>query len=217
MRRVIGAAMARSKREIPHYYLATRVDMSLALSWLASENARRPVTERLLPAALLLKATARAAREVPEVNGHFTGDAFSPSDAIHLGVAISLRPSGLVAPALKHADRLSLGELMACLRDLVRRARSGGLRSSELSEATLTVTNLGDQGVDTVFGVIHPPQVAMVGFGRIREEAWVENGMLGARPVVAVTLAADHRASDGHRGGLFLSALERALGSPETL
>jgi len=217
MRRTIAAAMARSKREIPHYYLATRIDLGPALRWMEAENLRRPVTERLLPAALLVKATALALREVPELNGSFASGAFVPSESIHVGVAVALRPAGLVAPALHHADRLSLGELMAALRDLVRRARAGVLRSSELSDATVTVTNLGDQGVDTVFAVIHPPQVAIVGFGRVREEPWAEAGVVGARPTVTVTLAGDHRASDGHRGGLFLSAMGRLLRSPEAL
>jgi pyruvate dehydrogenase E2 component (dihydrolipoamide acetyltransferase) len=217
MRKTIAAAMARSKREIPHYYLATRIDLSPALRWLEAENRRRPVTERLLPAALLVKATALALREVPELNGSFTAGAFQPSEVVHVGVAVSLRPAGLIAPALHHADRLPLGELMAALRDLVLRARSGVLRSSELSDATVTVSNLGDQGVDTVFGVIHPPQVAIVGFGRVREEPWAEGGAVAARPTVTVTLAGDHRVSDGHRGGLFLAALDRLLRAPEAL
>jgi pyruvate dehydrogenase E2 component (dihydrolipoamide acetyltransferase) len=217
LRRSLAAAMARSKREIPHYYLGTRIDLGPALRWLEAENLRRPVTARLLPAVLLLRATALALREVPELNGFFRDGAFVPSEAIHLGVAVSLRPAGLVAPALHGADRRPLDELMAALRDLVRRARAGVLRSSELSDATVTVTNLGDQGVETVFGVIHPPQVALVGFGRVRDEAVAEGGLVGARPVVTATLAADHRASDGHRGALFLTALERLLRSPESL
>jgi pyruvate dehydrogenase E2 component (dihydrolipoamide acetyltransferase) len=217
MRRAIAAAMARSKREIPHYYLETRLDLSRALRWLEAENLSRSVTERLLPAALLLKATALALREVPELNGHLRDGAFAASLAIHVGVAISLRPSGLVAPALRDADRRPLGALMSDLRDLVRRARSGSLRSSEVGAATVTVTNLGDLGADSVFPVIHPPQVAIVGFGRVREEAWAEAGRLAARPVVHATLAADHRVSDGHRGGAFLAALERLLQSPEGL
>jgi pyruvate dehydrogenase E2 component (dihydrolipoyllysine-residue acetyltransferase) len=217
MRRTIAAAMTRSKREIPHYYLATRIDMSQAVRWLDAENLRHPVTERLLPSALLLKATALALRKVPELNGFFRDTGFIRSDAIHLGVAISLRAGGLIAPALHDADRRSLGDLMATLRDLVRRARAGVLRSSELSDSTITVTNLGDLGVETVFGVIYPPQVALVGFGRLREEPWAENGMVGAKPVVTATLAADHRASDGHRGGVFLSVLDRLVQSPEKL
>ncbi|HET9212842.1 MAG TPA: dihydrolipoamide acetyltransferase family protein [Thermoanaerobaculia bacterium] len=217
MRRAIGAAMARSKREIPHYYLATEIDMRRALAWLEEENRQRPVEDRLLPAAVLLKAVALALRKVPELNGFWVDGAFQPSEAIHLGVAVAIRGGGLIAPAIHDTDQKSLGELMAALRDLVQRARAGTLRSSEMSDPTITVTNLGDQGVGTVFGVIYPPQVALVGLGRIAERPWAENGLLGVRPVLTATLSADHRATDGHRGGLFLAALDHLLQEPEKL
>jgi pyruvate dehydrogenase E2 component (dihydrolipoamide acetyltransferase) len=209
--------MARSAREIPHYHLATTVDLSAALRWLTDANERRSVGERLLPGALLLKATALAARQVPALNGFWIDDGFRPSAAVHLGVAVSLRGGGLVAPALHDADRLSLDELMAGLRDLVGRARAGRLRSSEMADPTLTVTNLGDQGVDEVHGVIYAPQVALVGFGKVAERPWASGGMLGARPTVRATLAADHRASDGMVGARFLNALAHLLETPEDL
>ena len=217
MRQTIAAAMARAKREIPHYYLAHTIDMHRALAWLAAENARRAVTERLLPNVLLLKAVALAVREVPELNGVWRGDRVEPAAGVHLGVAISLRGGGLVAPAIHDVDRLPLGELMLALRDLVQRARTGGLRSSELSDPTITVTSLGEQGVETVFGIVYPPQVAIVGFGRIAERPWVVDGAVVARPLVSAALSADHRVSDGHRGGLFLVAVERLLQAPERL
>jgi pyruvate dehydrogenase E2 component (dihydrolipoamide acetyltransferase) len=217
MRHAISAAMARSKREIPHYYLGARVDMSRALAWLTEQNLARPVTSRLLYSVLLLKAVALAVREVPEVNGFYTDGAFHPGAGIHVGVAISLRQGGLVAPAIRDSDRLTLAELMARLRDLVQRARAGVLRSSEVADGTITVTNLGELGVETVFGVIYPPQVALVGFGKVVEQPWAERGMVGVRPVISATLAADHRVSDGHRGGRFLTVVERLLQEPEKL
>jgi pyruvate dehydrogenase E2 component (dihydrolipoamide acetyltransferase) len=166
---------------------------------------------------VLLKAVALALRKVPELNGFWVDGAFQPSAAIHLGVAVAIRGGGLIAPAIHDTDQKSLGELMAALRDLVQRARAGTLRSSEMSDPTITVTNLGDQGVETVFGVIYPPQVALVGLGRIAERPWAENGLLGVRPVLTATLSADHRATDGHRGGLFLAALDHLLQEPEKL
>jgi len=217
MREAIGALMARSKREIPHYYLEARIDMSLALEWLHDANVKRPVNERLLPSVLLLSAVARAVAEMPEMNGFWIDGAFQPGRGIHLGVAISLRGGGLIAPALHDADQLTLDEIMAGTRDLVQRARAGRLRSSEMSDPTITVTNLGERGVDLVHGVIYPPQVALVGFGGIRERAWASDGMLGVRPVVTATLAADHRASDGHAGSRFLTLIEHQLQSPEAL
>ena len=212
-----AALMARSKREIPHYYLGLDIDMAAAAKWLAAINAERPVAERLLPAALLTKAVALAAKEIPEVNGFWTDGAFHASDEVNVGIAVSLRGGGIVAPAIRNAPELSLDEVMHELRDLVKRTRAGRLRSGEMSTQTITITNLGDRGVDYVQGVIYPPQVALVGFGRIREAAWAVDGMLAVRPIVKATLAADHRVTEGHRGGLFLSAIERLLQAPEGL
>ena len=217
MRRAIAAAMARSNREIPHYYLQTRIDMSRALRWLEAENQKRSIKERLLPAVLLLKAVARALGDVPELNGYWIDDRHQPQEAVHIGFAIALRQGGLIAPAIHHVDLKSLDELMEALRDLIPRVRGGRLRSSEMTDATITVTNLGDLGVETVYGVIYPPQVALVGFGKIMEQPWAENGMLGIRPILTATLAADHRATDGRRGAQFLDALNRYLQEATTL
>ena len=217
MRKVIAAAMTRSKRETPHYYLGTHIDMSHAMAWLQSENLKRPVAERILYSVMLLKAVALAIHEVPEMNGFWVDGAFKPSAAIHVGVAISLRQGGLIAPAIHDVDQKPMAEVMANLRDLVKRVRAGVLRSSEIADATITVTSLGEQGVETVFGVIYPPQVALVGFGKIVERPWASGGMVGARPVMAASLSGDHRASDGHRGGIFLAAVDRLLQEPEKL
>lgn len=214
MRSAIAAAMAKSKREIPHYYLGSTVEIGPAMDWLSGENAKRGVKERILFAAVLLKCTALALKEVPELNGFWIDGRFKASDAIHLGVAISLRGGGLIAPALHDADKLPLLQVMAALSSLIQRARSGALKSSELTDATVTVTNLGEQGVESVYGVIYPPQVALVGLGKIVERPWVREGNVGVARVLHVTLSADHRASVGHRGALFLSALERFLKQP---
>ena len=217
MRTAIGAAMARSKREIPHYYLGHDVELTMATQWLAQINAVRKPEERLLMAALLLKATALALGKFAEVNGHFVDGTYHPSEAVHAGSAVSLRGGGLIAPAIHHTDQLCLDDLMARLRDVVARARLGKLRSSELAGATATVSSLGDRGVRVLYGVIYPPQVALIGFGQPMLRPWVaEEGMV-ARPVVTVTLAGDHRASDGHRGALFLAEIDRLLQNPESL
>ncbi|HEU4915100.1 MAG TPA: dihydrolipoamide acetyltransferase family protein [Acidimicrobiia bacterium] len=217
MRRAITRSMSRSKKEIPHYYLAARVDMSRTLDWLERLNAERPIAGRILPAVPLLKATALAAREVPNLNGHWLNERFVPADSVHLGVAISLREGGLVAPAIHHADMLDLSELMERLRDLVTRARSWRLRGSEMSDPTITVTNLGDRGAETGFPIIIPPQVAMVSFGRVVDEVVAVDKTPVVHPVVHATVAADHRVTDGHTGGLLLGAIDRLLQTPEGL
>lgn len=217
MRQTIAAAMARSKREIPHYYLSTTIDLNAALTWLAAENDKRPVTDRLLYGVLFLKAVALSLREVPELNARWTGDHAEPVSAINVGVAISLRQGGLIAPALHDTDQQSLDELMRNFRDLVNRARTGHLRGSELSDGTITVTSLGEQGVESVYGIIYPPQVAIVGFGKVVERPWSVQGQIVSRSVVTATLSGDHRVTDGHRGGRFLAAIDRLLQEPEKL
>jgi pyruvate dehydrogenase E2 component (dihydrolipoamide acetyltransferase) len=217
MRRAIAAAMSRSKREIPHYYLSETIPMARALDWLQQRNAALPITGRILPAVLQLKAVALALKRVPALNGFYRDGVFEPATAVHAGVAIALRGGGLVAPALHEVQAKPLATLMQELADLVQRARAGSLRSSEMSDPTITVTNLGDQGVEAVFGVIYPPQVAIVGFGAIAPRPWAQDGAVRAVPLCTASLAADHRVTDGHQGALFLAALRELLQAPEKL
>jgi len=217
MRAAIGAAMARAKREIPHLYVSTTVDLARPLAWLTSENQRRPVSERLLPVVLFVKAVGRAVAEVPGVGGFWTDHGFVPGSGVHVGCAISLRDGGLVAPALHDVDTKTIDVVGRELMDLVKRARAGTLRSSEMSDATITVTNLGELGVESAFAIIYPPQVAIVAFGRVGERPWVVDGRVEPRSVVTVSVSADHRAIDGRLAGSFLAALERALQAPEAL
>ena len=217
MRQTIAAAMSRSKREIPHYYLAEDVPLARATAFVAERNASRSVTERLLLAPLLLQAVARALQGYPEFNGYFRDGAFAAGAGIHVGVAIALRGGGLVAPALHDVPAKDLDTLNRELLDLVQRTRAGSLRASELADATITVTSLGDQGVRTVFPVIYPPQVAIVGFGRVIERPWVVDGAVRPMPLLTASLGADHRTSDGHRGALFLAAVRELLQQPEAL
>jgi pyruvate dehydrogenase E2 component (dihydrolipoamide acetyltransferase) len=214
MRRSIASLMSRSKREIPHYYLSTTVDLHRTTEWIRERNRELPVGERLVPSAALLRATARAVREVPELNGHWVDDGFRPARDVDLGLILSLRSGGLLVPVLKAADTLDISQLMAQMRDLTRRARAGRLRGSELNQPSISVSNLGDQGVESVIGVIYPPQVALVGFGSVTQRPWAVDGLLGIRPLVTVTLAADHRATDAATGARLLKAIDRILQNP---
>lgn len=216
IRMAVAAAMSRSNREIPHYYLETKIEMSKTLAWLKETNNEKPVSKRLLPAALLIKAVAAALVEVPELNATWENGLQLKSE-INIGFVISLRSGGILIPAIRDAGKKNIGEIMDALSDMIVRAREMKLRSSELSESTITVTSLGENSVETVFGVIYPPQVALVGFGNITEQPWAENGMLGIRPVITATLAADHRATDGNTGSRFLSAVRKHLQKPEQL
>jgi pyruvate dehydrogenase E2 component (dihydrolipoamide acetyltransferase) len=217
MRRAIAAAMARSKREIPHYYLGCQIDVEHASRWLEEFNAARPIGERVLFAALVLKAIALALRDEPDLNGTFVDGVFRRSDAIHVGVVTALRGGGVIVPAVHDTDRLALTDLMAALRDVLARTRRGALRSSDLADATVTVTNLGDLGAETVYGVIYPPQVALIGAGRVTARALVRDGAVVAARALDVTLSADHRVTDGLVGARFLGGLRERFVHPEAL
>ncbi|HET7799546.1 MAG TPA: 2-oxo acid dehydrogenase subunit E2 [Humibacillus xanthopallidus] len=217
MRRSIAALMTVSNQEIPHYHLSLTIDLWRSMQWMKERNRELEMSQRLVPAALLLVATARAARAVPELNGHWIEGAFRPAADIDLGLILSLRSGGLLVPAIGGADRLTVEEMMARIKVLTRRARSGRLRGSDLVPPSITVSNLGDQGVDSVLGVIYPPQVGLVGFGAVAERPWAVDGLLGVRPLVTVTLAGDHRATDGATGSRLLKTIDRLLQAPEEL
>jgi len=217
MRQAIAAAMSRANAEIPHYYLSTPINVTPALAWLERLNAERGIRDRVLPAAMLIRATVMALEHVPELNGFWRDDALQKSESINPGIAIALRKGGLITPAILDAQTLDLDGTMKALDDLITRTRSGKLRGSEMTSQTVTVTNLGDLGVERVYGVIYPPQVSLVGLGRITEAPWAEGDALCVRKVMHATIAGDHRATDGRTGGLFLQTLNDLLQNPEQL
>lgn len=217
MRKAIGAAMARSHREIPHYYVGTTINVSPMLVWLEQENAKRPVSDRLLYAACLIRAVARALAKAPELNGRFIDDRFEASEHVNLGIAVAMRGGGLIAPALLAAEELDLNAIMERIRDLVARVRGGRLRSSEMTDGTVTLSNLGENTADAVLPLIYPPQVAIIGCGQIAERPWVVDGNIVPAKVMTVAVGGDHRVSDGRRAALFLNHLEDLLRTPESL
>jgi pyruvate dehydrogenase E2 component (dihydrolipoamide acetyltransferase) len=217
MRTLIAERMATSNREIPHYHLSRDLDVGPLESWLAERNADRPIAERILPAACFIRAVALAASRHRELNGFWVDDHLEPADSVNVATAISLRRGGLVTPHIERADERSLIEVMTALTELVTAARTGRLRASWMTGATITVTHLGDTGADLVHGVISPPQVALVGFGRSRVRPWVIDDDVVVRPVVTSTLAADHRATDGAIGSRFLATLAELIDRPEDL
>jgi pyruvate dehydrogenase E2 component (dihydrolipoamide acetyltransferase) len=217
MREAIAAAMSRSKREIPHYYLAHTLDVTPATDWLAAHNASVPVTQRLLLAALLIKAVALACRELKGFSGYCRDGRFEEAAAVHVGVAVALRGGGLVAPAIMDTADKPLVALMDDFRALVTRARAGRLRASELAAPTIILTSLGEDSVDTVFPIIQPPQVAIVGGGSVVERPWIVEDKVVPRKVLTLSLGADHRVTDGRLGAQFLARIAAKLVQPGSL
>lgn len=214
---VVALAMEQSNRDIPHFHLRTEIDLTPTLTWLdAANNERRP-PDRILTAAVFLRAVALTVARHPTFNGSWTDGRFVPADTVALGVAIHMRDGTLMTPIIAEADRLGIDDLMASFRALVGRTRSGGLKSSDIAQPTITVTNLGDSGADEVAGLIRPPQVALVGFGRVRPRPVVVDDAVVARPTVHATLSADHRANNGQAAAAFLSTLAGLVGDPEQL
>jgi pyruvate dehydrogenase E2 component (dihydrolipoamide acetyltransferase) len=217
MRAAIAAAMSRSKREIPHYYLATTVDVTPAVDWLAAHNAAVPVTKRLLLPVLLVKAVALACREQAGFSGFYREGHYERTAIVQVGVAVALRGGGLVAPSLADTATRSLAELMDGFRDLVTRARAGRLRASELAAPTIVLTSLGEASVETVLPIIQPPQVAIVGAGVVAVRPWVVDGTVVPRHLLTLSLGADHRVTDGRLGAHFLARIAALLADPAAL
>lgn len=212
LQKVIARAMETSKREIPHYYLSRRVGIDAVLRWVEAQNQTRAVEDRILLIAPVLRAVIRACLDQPLLNGHYRDGKFLPSRIIHPALVISLRSGGSIAPAIPDAGAMTSAALMSSIQKTVERLReSGTVRSSEFGEGTIAVTNLMDSGVDRVFGVIHPPQVAMVGLGAPFREAMEVQGRVEFRTVIEVTLSGDHRVSDGRIGALFLKKIDEIL------
>jgi pyruvate dehydrogenase E2 component (dihydrolipoamide acetyltransferase) len=214
MRRHIADLMSRSWAEIPHFHVAKRLDLGTAIDRLTEANEGRPLTDRVVPGALLLCASARAAAKVHACNGWWRDGTFEQAEDVRLGIVLSLRSGGIIVPTIEAADELTPVEMMTRLAELVQRARQGRLRASDLTEATITVTNLGDLGADSVAGVIHPPQVAIVGFGAVHDEVLPLDGTPTVRTVVHASLAGDHRAFDGLAGSRYLAQLQTLLDGP---
>ncbi len=218
IREAIARVMSRSKREIPHYYLQSQFVVDTLVTWLDTQNRNSPPEQRLFMPAVLMRAIVLALKTNSAMNGFYENGIFTPSSAIHLGITVSLKPDGVMTPAIIDAQDLSLNELNAAFADLVQRARAGKLRNREMTDGTITVTNVGDLGADTVTGVIFAPQVALIGLGRIHKAAVVDTeGGLRAGLVLNATLSADHRVTDGLAGSKLLSTLGRLLAQPEGL
>ncbi|MFQ3219080.1 MAG: pyruvate dehydrogenase E2 component (dihydrolipoamide acetyltransferase) [Paraglaciecola sp.] len=217
MREAIAAVVSRSKRDIPHYYLQQDIQLDNALAWLAEYNQGRTMDERMLLSALLYCAIAKALPSFPQFNGFYLQGRYQAQELVHLGNAISLHGGGLMVAAIHHAQQLNPAQMMLKLRDQVLRAREGGLRMSEMQDATITVSNLGDRGTDSMQSIIFPPQVAIVALGRQRCVPWVVDEQVSIAHIVTVSLAADHRVSDGHAGARLLNKIDHLLQNPELL
>ena len=221
MRNAIAAAMTKSKQEIPHFYLSVDLPINKAQQWLQQANKDKTPQTHILLIALVLKAVAISLQKYPQLNGFYQKDHFELASEINIANVISLRGGGVVVPALRHVEQLSVPEIMSALRDITRRSRAiergERLRSSELMGATMTITNMGERGVDQVFGIIYPPQVAIIGVGKVKKVPQVRDEKIDIGEQITLCLSADHRVVDGMLAAKFLNSLAKNLQKPEQL
>lgn len=214
MRRAVARRMTDSKQQAPHFYVQAEVAMDGANEVL--EETSSHTGERVTATALLVVACAAALRAEPRFNAVWTADGLLQADDVNVGVAIALE-DGLIAPALLGADRLDLLEAAAALRDLVRRARDGKLRGTEINDATFTLSNLGMFDVSAFTAIVTPPQVAILATGRAVPRAVPVGDELRVQSILTATLSADHRAVDGADAARFLQAFKGAIEDPRSL
>ena len=216
MRQAIARNMVTSKREAPHYYLLVDIDMTAAIDLRAQVNAAIDESQRVSVNDLVVRACALTLQQHPEFNATIDGERVTRRAAQNICIAIAL-DDGLIAPAIVDAGSMTLLQIAVASRDLVDRAKSGRLRAEELTSGTFTITNLGAFGIETLIGIIQPPQTAILGVGSVMEQPVARHGSVVVRQLMKVALSADHRVTDGAQGARFLVALKLMLEQPARL
>jgi pyruvate dehydrogenase E2 component (dihydrolipoamide acetyltransferase) len=213
MRQAIARRMVQSKQQQPHYYLTLDIDMTEALAFRERVNTIATEAQRVSINDLVVKAVALALVRHPKFNGEFTDEGLRLHPAINIDIAIAL-DEGLIAPCVLDCANKTLGRIAQESKDLVARAKSGHLRAEEISEGTFGITNLGAFGVETLIGIIKPPQAAILGVGSVLDQAVVRAGQVVPVKMMKVALSADHRVTDGAEGARFIKEIQGFLENP---
>ncbi|MFN0094143.1 MAG: dihydrolipoamide acetyltransferase family protein [Dehalococcoidia bacterium] len=216
MRQAIARRMTQSKQNQPHYYLTLDVDMTEALAFRERVNASASEAQRVSINDLVVKACALALGRHPRFNAEFDNGNIKYHDEINICIGIAL-DDGLIAPAILHCDEKTLGKIAADAKDLVSRAKTGHLRAEEYAGGTFTITNLGAYGVESLIGIINPPQAAILGVGSVMPKPVVRDGEIVARSIMKVALSADHRVTDGAEGARFIKEIQGILENPASM
>lgn len=216
MRQAIARRMTQSKTTAPHYYLTLDVDMTPALEFRAQINANATDAQKVSINDLIVKACAIAIERHPKFNAEFHDTGLKMHDRINVCIGIAME-DGLIAPAVLDCQAKSLGRIAIETKDLIARAKSGHLKADEYSDGTFTITNLGAYGVETLIGIINPPQAAILGVGSVMPKPVVKENAVVIRQVMKVALSADHRVTDGAEGAVFIKEIQSLLEAPAAL
>jgi pyruvate dehydrogenase E2 component (dihydrolipoamide acetyltransferase) len=212
--------MTKSYQTIPHIYLSVDVDMSEAEASRLRMNdlAKKEGTPNISLTAYLIRIVSWCLNRHPYLNASLENDTIKFWNEVNIGVATALE-EGLIVPVVHNADQQSTRELNERLRYLAAKAREGELTREEVQGGTFTISNLGMYGIDSFTAIINPPQAAILAVGTIKRKPIVvdDKNTVEVRPIMTLTLAADHRIVDGVVAANFLSELVKALETPELL
>lgn len=214
MRKVIAKRLAESKFTAPHFYLRMTVNMDNAIASRKAINEVSPVKVSFND--LIIKASAMALRQHPDVNSSWLGDKIRQNHHIHIGTAVAI-DDGLIVPVVKFADQKSLSQIAAEAKELAGKARDRKLQPQEFSGNTFSISNLGMMGIDEFTAIINPPDSCILAVGNIVPTPVVEDGEIVVRQLMQLTLSCDHRVVDGAVGSKFLQTLKAHLENPVTM
>ncbi|MGI8476296.1 MAG: dihydrolipoamide acetyltransferase family protein, partial [Thermomicrobiales bacterium] len=217
IRRTTGKRMTEAKQQIPHFYVTSDVDMDAAMAFREQVNAQlTDDAAKISYNDMIVKAAAMALREFPNLNTTLEGDTLYDHPNIDVNIAVAIE-GGLIAPFIPDADQKSLGTIARTAKDLIGRARNGGLQPGEFQGGTFTISNLGMYDVEEFIAIINPPQAAILAIGSISETPVVKDGQIAVGHRMKITLSCDHRVSDGAEAAKFLLVVKRHLQTPMLL
>lgn len=213
MRQAIARRMIQSKREIPHFYESVQVVMDQALAFRVDLNERLTQEDRITVNDLLVRAAALALEEFPNLNGSYTDEGLRLNPTVDVAIAVAVE-DGLLTPVVRDCNAMDLVELAREVHRVIRAARKGRLKPEEYAGGTFTVSNLGMFGVDAFSAIINPPHTAILAAGGARQLPWVVGGQIQPATVMTLTVAADHRVTDGVEVARFLNRIREFLERP---
>lgn len=216
MRKTIAERMTASYQNVPHITFSARVDMTQFNQARQVLNAHAEKVEgiRVSATALIAKITAMTLTRHPWLNSSLRGDNISLHKDVNMGIAVALE-AGLIVPVVQQADRKGIAQIALEVKDLAIRARDGNLAPGDVKNGTFTISNLGPFGVESFNAIINAPQAGILAVGATYDEAVpLENGEIVSRPVMNISLSADHRIVDGAVAAYFIADLKAALENP---
>lgn len=216
MRQTIANVTSASKREAPHFYVASDIDMTAAMSLRREINDELPPAARVSVNDLIVKASALAIGKHPKFNSFYRGDHLQMNPSVNIGIAIALE-SGLIIPGIPQCENKTLTQIAAASRDLIDRANHGALQAEEYAGTTYSVSNLGMFDIDSFTAIIFPPHAAILAVGAVKEQPIARNGQLAIAQIMKTTLSVDHRVADGAEAAQFLTEIKRLLEKPVNL